>query len=177
MLNLNPLNFSPMYISSKTNSLEDSGAADTIEDDQSSAVPFKSSVYQPLKISLRFHLKWKFCQWALIILEASYRLTDIYYVNEVSVVRNKSVCIKKFSALIMAENKNILCMNVAAFWVVFYRKSCGWDDIQIRLARCAISQSLASVGKARKARCAFLYTVNYSTAAFLLLSTVFLCFA
>lgn len=46
-----------MYISPKMNSLEDLEAADTTEDDQSSAMPFKSSVYQPLKISSRFSIE------------------------------------------------------------------------------------------------------------------------
>lgn len=53
----------------KVNISEDLGTTDMTADN-------------PLKMFLRFHLKRKLCQWALIILEASYCFTDIYNVNE-----------------------------------------------------------------------------------------------
>lgn len=96
------------------NSLEDLEAADMTEDNPPSAVPFKSSVYLPLKMPLRFFLEMKILfQWKFfskifqfffsffsksIILEASYCLIDICSVNENSNVvrRNLSVYIKAF---------------------------------------------------------------------------------
>lgn len=64
-----------------------------------------------------------------------------------------SVCIKK---LICPDNsrkqKAFSCKDVAAFYVVFYRKSCEYHDIQICLTRCVISQSMVSIGKERKVR-------------------------
>lgn len=69
MLSLKPLISSIIYIAMKVNVSEDLGTTDVIASN-------------PLKMFLRFHLKRKLCQWALINLEASYCFTDIYNVNE-----------------------------------------------------------------------------------------------
>lgn len=69
IFSLKSLISSIIYISMKVNISEDLGTTDMTADN-------------PLKMFVRFHLKRKLCQWALIILEASYCFTDIYNINE-----------------------------------------------------------------------------------------------
>lgn len=107
MLSLKPLISSIICVAVKVNISEDLGTTDMTADN-------------PLKMFLRFHLKRKLCQWALIILEASYCFTDIYNVNENSDAV-MSYWIKKFicpnNSRGLKWEKKISDRDAAKFWV------------------------------------------------------------
>lgn len=157
------------------NSLEDLEAADTIEDNQSSAVPFKSSVYQPLQ---GFFLEMEILSMGINkIWEVSYCPIDIYYLMRSAMLWG-SVYIKTFLCPDNGRKQKLL--NV---WMLQHSRLSSIENpvggLTFRYVwRDVFFTKLGISWKARKWDVpVFLYTVNYSNAAFLLLSTVFFCFA